>query len=387
MGADKLEAIKCQLSGSCKPLAPIADQQGDIPKALEYYHRSLKIQEEIKDKSGIAQSLNNIGFIYQNQGDIPKALEYYHRSLRIREEIKEKMGTASSLINIGAIYQNQGDIPKALEYFHRSLKIREEIKDKSGIAYSLNNIGAIYQNQGDIPKALDYYHRSLMIKEEIKDKQGIANSLINIASVMLQNGRVSSAQEFAIRSMQIANELGFPENIKRAAFVLKKIYKKQNNYKGALEMFELEILMRDSINNAETKKASVRKQFQYQYEKKAAADSVKNAEEQKVKNAQLTAQQAQLKQEKTQRFALYGGLLLVIAFSGVVFNRFKITQRQKTIIEEQKGLVDSAYEKLHEKNKEVMDSIHYAARIQRSLITSEKYIASHLDRLFNNRRR
>ncbi|MBK8367942.1 MAG: hypothetical protein IPL10_11115 [Bacteroidetes bacterium] len=98
-------------------------------------------------------------------------------------------------------------------------------------------------------------------------------------------------------------------------------------------MYELEIQMRDSISNQETRKAAVKKQLQYQYEKKAAADSVKNAEAEKVKNAQLMVQQTQLKQEKTQRFALYGGLILVIIFSGFVFNRFKITQKQKAIIE------------------------------------------------------
>jgi hypothetical protein len=81
---------------------------------------------------------------------------------------------------------------------------------------------------------------------------------------------------------------------------------------------------------------------------------------------------------------LYGGLLLVIGFSVFVFNRFKITQKQKKIIEEQKVMVDKAYESLHEKNKEVMDSIHYAHRIQRALITSEKYIEKQLNRLNKN---
>jgi len=72
--------------------------------------------------------------------------------------------------------------------------------------------------------------------------------------------------------------------------------------------------------------------------------------------------------------------VLIIAFSAFVFNRFRITQRQKVIIEKQKHEVDAAYEKLHEKNKEVMDSIYYARRIQRALITSEKYIARQLAR-------
>ena len=59
----------------------------------------------------------------------------------------------------------------------------------------------------------------------------------------------------------------------------------------------------------------------------------------------------------------------------------RVTQKQKKVIEEQKGLVDAAYEQLHEKNKEVMDSITYARRIQRALITPEAYIDKALNRL------
>ena len=55
-------------------------------------------------------------------------------------------------------------------------------------------------------------------------------------------------------------------------------------------MYELEIQMRDSLINYDNRKAGIKKQFQYEYEKQAAADSVKHAEEQKVKNAQLQAQ-------------------------------------------------------------------------------------------------
>jgi hypothetical protein len=87
--------------------------------------------------------------------------------------------------------------------------------------------------------------------------------------------------------------------------------------------------MRDSLNNLSTQKESVKKEFQYQYEKKAAADSIKNEHEQSIKNAQIDAQKAKLKQEQTLRYTLYGGLFLMILFAGFIFNRFKVTQKQK----------------------------------------------------------
>jgi flagellar biosynthesis regulator FlaF len=68
-----------------------------------------------------------------------------------------------------------------------------------------------------------------------------------------------------------------------------------------------------------------------------------------------------------------------------MYQRFKITQKQKQVIEEQKILVDKAYDSLQEKNKEVTDSILYARRIQQALITSEKYIENALNKLMRNK--
>jgi tetratricopeptide (TPR) repeat protein len=460
----------------------LANNHGDISKALTYYQKSLKIQEEIKDKGGIANSTNNIGYIHNSQGDIPKALDYYHKSLRIYEEMLAenknsneipniKKGIAYSLNNIGQIYLTQGDVAKtldaydralkireeindikgisqslnnigivyfnngnpscksskeicsqqgrlkALEYYLKSLKLREQINDKRGIAISLSNIGHAYADMGDPDckasmeeclragqnKGMEYFQRSLTILEEIQDKWGIANSLNDIGTILLEQQKVAEAMVYADRCLKTSKELGYPLNIKKASSLLKKIYKEQKKYKEALAMYELEMQMNDSISNEETKKASVKKQFQYQYEKKAAADSIKNVEEQKVKNAQLTAQQAQLKQEKTKRLALYGGLVLVLIFAGFMFNRYKITQQQRNTIALQKTKVDEAYIELNQQNeeiaqqrdeigkqkqaleahqKEIIDSITYAKRLQEAILPPKEFITEHFPENF-----
>jgi len=254
----------------------IHENQGDIPKGLEYHHKSLKIREEIGNKVGIAMSLHNIGYIYDVQGDIPLALEYYHKSLKIDEEIGNKSGIAQSSNNIGFIYDDQGDIPKALEYYHKSLKIYEEIGDKEGIAYSVNNIGLIYDNQGDIPKALEYYHKSLKIREEIGDKKGIAMSLNNIGGIELDKGELTNALNYGSHGLEIAREIGSPQLISANSLLLSKVAKKQGNFEDALEMYELHIQMRDSIKNEETQKATIRQQTKYEFEK---AQLIKEQEE------------------------------------------------------------------------------------------------------------
>ncbi len=144
-------------------LAEIADD-GEWEK----YNELLKVLTEAKLKltnpngteyklyqKHFAISLHNIGFIYKNQGDINKALEYYDKSMKIQEEIGDKEEIAITYHNIGAIYNKQGHISKALEYYGKSLKIKEEINDKDGIASSFNAIGIVYKNQGDTDKALE----------------------------------------------------------------------------------------------------------------------------------------------------------------------------------------------------------------------------------------
>jgi tetratricopeptide (TPR) repeat protein len=421
--------FKKYYSAALNNMGYLADIKGDIPKALEYYEKSLDIKEEINDKSGMAEALNNIGFIYDNQGDISKALKYYGKSLSIQEEIRDKEGMATSLNNIGLIYHSQGNIMKALEYHNKGYKIREEIQDKDGMANSLNNVGFIYHHQGELERALDYYKKSwktyeeinnrkgmatainnigniynerheakgalefygkaLKIREEIGDKKGIANSYNNLGGLYLQLGydkidqrkNFELALQYTVKGMKISQELGYPENIRYAAKLLVEIYKVTGNYKASLENYEIYIQMRDSINNEVTRKASIRSQLKYDFEKKATADSIRTVEERKVFAARM-------QQEKTQRFALYGGLALVLVFAGFMVNRFRVTNRQKQIIEikeketqKQNEIISHQKNLVEEKQKEVLDSIHYAKRIQNALLPQEKSIGRTLKKL------
>lgn len=380
------------LSSALNNIATVYENRGDIIKSLEYHHRSLKISEEVNDTAGIANSFNNMGVLYYYQNDLVRALEYFTKSLHIRERIGDKEGISYCLNNLGEIYISQAEqkpgknekislVKKALENYKKALKIREEINDKPGIAQSLNSIAGAYDGLGGdsaLHKALEYYMKAVVVHTEAKNKGGMANSTYNVAAIYFDMGKKDKAIEYATRSLNLAKEVGYPGDMRNAARLLTICYKASGDYKKAFENYELQIQMNDSIVNGETKKASIKSQLKYEYEKHAAADSVKNAEEQKVKDAQLAAQNAQIKQEKFQRYALLAGLLIVLVGLGFVVNRFRLTQRQKKIIELQKERVDRAYEELHEKNKEILDSIRYAQRIQKALLPNEKYIAKNL---------
>jgi serine phosphatase RsbU (regulator of sigma subunit)/tetratricopeptide (TPR) repeat protein len=376
-GADIMSALgnKRGVAATLNNIGYVFKSQGDILTALDYYHRSLKIYESVNDSSGIANSLNNLAIIYNRQGDIKTAIKYNLKCLEIQEKLGNKRGVEISMGNLASLYRHKNQYDLALEYLNKSLKIQEEIGDKSGIAYSYTNIGNIYEDQKKNDEALKYYTIGYEILKGLDDKPQLTSATINLGMIYLKLNDLNKAYDFAQKSVALAKEIGYVYELEDAANLMAKVYKKRGNYKEALEMHELYMKMKDSALNESTKKASLQKQFQYSYERKAAADSVKNMEAEKVKDAQINAQESKLKQQQTLKYALFGGIALMIIFSLYVLNRYKNTQQKNRIIEGQKAIVD-------EKQKEIIDSITYAKRIQLALLKEEEYVSKHLPEHF-----
>lgn len=115
--------------------------------------------------------------------------------------------------------------------------------------------------------------------------------------------------------------------------------------------------MRDSIGNKETQKEALRQSLKYEYEKEM-----------------LIREKEQEKREEKQRIILYAIiaiLILVVLFSVIIYNRLRVTRKQSAEISRQKSLVEK-------KNKEIIDSINYANRIQQALLKTEEYVSEHL---------
>ncbi|MCL4816222.1 MAG: tetratricopeptide repeat protein [Flavobacteriales bacterium] len=361
------------IAGSLNNLANVYDNLGDIVNALDFYHRSLKIREGINDINGIAECLNNIGYIYRHQGEYKLALDYYQKSLLIKEKVDDKKAIARTLNNIGIIYGNQGDSTNELFTYLKSLKIREEINDQLGIANSFVTLGSFFYAQKKYLIALDYYNKGLKLYKELEHKQGISHSLIGISRSYLKINNRTKSIYYASLALKTAKD--YPLNKRDATEILHYLYKSQGDYKKAYDMYSLYILMRDSISNYENNKTVFKKNLQYDYEKKVLADSISYIKEKQIKEVEIAKQKAEIKTKRNQQYALLGGLFLILLFSFFLFNRFKITRKQKNIIEQQKHLVD-------EKQKEILDSITYAQRLQQAILTTPEDIQKYLPNSF-----
>src|SRR5207249_451244 len=72
------------------------------------------------------------------------------------------------------------------------------------------------------------------------------------------------------------------------------------------------------------------------------------------------------------------GLGLVVVVALYIFRSLQLNKKKNRIISLQKEMVERQKHIVEEKQKEILDSIHYAKRIQTALLPSAKYIERNL---------
>jgi CHAT domain-containing protein len=218
-------------------------------EALESWEAALTLYRELENRAGEANTLGNIGIIYDNLGDYPQALNYYEQSLALQQELGNHLGEANSLLNIGLVNQNLGDYLQALDYYEQSLALQQELGNLAGEALALGNIGTIYQNLSDYSQALDYYDQSLTLARELGNRAGEANTLNNIGLVNHNLGDYPQALDYYEQSLSLAREFG---NRAGEASILNNIglvYQILRDYLQALDYYDQSLALQQELGN------------------------------------------------------------------------------------------------------------------------------------------
>jgi tetratricopeptide (TPR) repeat protein len=126
-----------------------------------------------------AEALGQTGKQHLHLGNYQLAHPYFEQSLKIRQEIGDKSGEGNSLNNISQIFQARGDYDTALTYLQQSLKIRQEIGDMAGLCATLFNMGHIHaQNE-----AMDQAVGAWVTVYRLAQPRGLAQALAALAKL------------------------------------------------------------------------------------------------------------------------------------------------------------------------------------------------------------
>jgi serine phosphatase RsbU (regulator of sigma subunit) len=188
-----------------------------------------------------------------------------------------------------------------------------------------------------------------------------------------------------------------------------------NERKMALQALDFEYTQKQAQAKSEEERqvllyeeALKRSRIEGDFKQKQTALKAEQLRKEAIAKAEQEKKEVLAKEEKAkQRLILLSvslGLFLVFVFALFMYNRYKLTQKQKSIIEKQKEEVDNQRlladsrrviaEKqkeiienqkhlVEEKQKEILDSINYAKRIQLTLLANEQFLKDNLNEYFS----
>jgi len=183
--------------------------KSDYASALEYYHSSLDLADELNDPELLAESNSEIAIVLKNQGKIDDALPYYQKALEYARMGTDTSWMASCLVNLGNAYKEKGYLIISQQYYLEALKILEPLGHDRRLAACYQNIGEIYSLQTDFSRATEYFKRALKLSSESGDKMREASCCINLGYIHAQSGEYRKAREYYERALAYYEESGY----------------------------------------------------------------------------------------------------------------------------------------------------------------------------------
>jgi len=383
-------------------------QTGKYNEAIEVFLESINFYRKVNKLKELPMVYNNIGLAYQQSGNYDKAIEYLFEAERQADKYKKKDKSSINL-NLAQLFLEEKDTANYILYINKAIVSSIYYNDLSNLGYAYLNAGTIHSKKNKA-LALYYYNKSLSIRRKINDQNGIANSLYNMANLVTgdsalklyeqalalytktenkegqiftemalgtlykRKNDINKAERIYLESFKKFNEMKAINGIRSAADNLYHFYKENNEPTKALQYFELKTRLKDSINDFDLRKKTLQKNISNIFEQK----------ENKLKEGHYYKEQMNLKEQQTQRIISYsiGGFLVVLLlFSFILYRNLQDKKKTNAIISEQKKEVEKQKETIELKQKEIVDSINYAQRIQDAHMPSEKKIENIFKRL------
>ena len=345
-------------------LGNLEESEGNYNAALKCFLNYLNFSEKIKSPKDIAIAYNNMAIIFADMGEFKKELAYNFKALKLREQMNDPAQLSASYNNIGVAYQNVDNYELAILYFTKALQLRKTINDAVGIAGCYHNLAICYKHKNDISLAEQYYFKALHMQDSLGIKSETILTRINLAKLYLETGNYNKAVTFLEDSRQLATELKLPSLEADAHQSLVDAYELLKNPSRAFFNYRKYIELRDSLNNIEQSKEFTRIEMQNQFDKELAERQSNQAK----KDAILKQEQ---KQQRIITIAISLLLLIISIFLVFVYRNYKQKKQANIIITNQKKEVEGQKHLIEEKQKEIIDSINYAKRLQNAILASE----------------
>jgi serine phosphatase RsbU (regulator of sigma subunit)/lipopolysaccharide biosynthesis regulator YciM len=354
---------------------------GKYKEAVDACSQVLKIPSDSISSFDAVNIFNMLGSVSLRLNKQDEAIEYFRSGIKKADEVLERRKNERIIgllarfhSNIGVVYAGRGDFKTAVGYFEKTSEYFRLAGDSTTYAISLSNVGAAYFYLGEYEKALKNYSIARAISVRFNDRENITRVIENIASVYIQQGKFAQAQECLDEGLQIAKEMKNRELERLMYKSFYDLYVAKKDPSSALSYY----LKYDATNDSLLNESNL----QQMNELNKKFESEKKEKEIELLNKENEVSALELDQQKSQRNILIIIVALVLVSLGFLAFSFIQKSRNNKLLEEKNKLITLKNHTIEEKNKEIIDSITYAKRIQSALLASDNLLREQLKDYF-----
>jgi tetratricopeptide (TPR) repeat protein len=352
--------------------------KSDFASGLDYDFKALAIWEKLKKEAPeekktfyeikMARTYAGMGSIYSDQKMYEKALIYFSKAIAVEEKYGRKKSLAVHYGYMGNMYSGQENYPEALKYYKKALEYSEETGNKNVSSYWYYDSGDAYRfqaereafspaNKDSLRKsALHYYLKAKGTAEALGNKRLLGSVSGSLGQLYVAMGKPEEGEALLKQSIALSEEMSEFDALQLAEKSLSDLYSESGRVAEAFEHYKRYVNAKDSIDTENNARNQILVETKHEQDKKDL----------ETKN--------EMQKQKIVRNSFVAGFAFVLLMAMLIFRSYRQKQKANIAISAQKQIIEG-------KNKDITDSIMYAERIQRSLLTPEKYIERSMKRL------
>ncbi len=343
--------------------ADVERNLGDFFQAQQTVQMGLGYLEKGKDSLGHYKLYNTLGIACNDAQEFDNALKAYRNALQYASNFKQR---AALLNNMAVNFKEQQNYVEAIKIYKELLAVPELNEYPETKARITDNLGYALFKNGDTMGG-ELMEKALAQRLQLEDINGLFASNIHLADFNMDKDK-SKALNHADKAMQIALKTKSPDwQLEALQYIIRL---KQDPTEEANRYF----LLNDSLNRAREKLRNEYISTKFLTEEKDKENLT--LKQQKAEQTLLT------EKEKTQKWAIGGGLVVSLAGLAFFFIAYSKNKKQKEEIEKQKVLVEDLQRELHHRLKNNLSFIDFFITLAKGKFPDASY-REKLDELQN----
>jgi tetratricopeptide (TPR) repeat protein len=174
----------------------------EFEEAHKCFEDSLKIYQDMKDETGICDTMYNLGVAQINLEQWDEAVATLQSAKKMFEKSSNDGGAADALYGLALATLGQGGFDTAMDHFKKAQRAYKTLENEQGVASVIMDMGAAYVDKEDWTTAETTIKKALKVYREIEDKSGIADACSLLGDIAETSGNQKKAAELFVEAAQ-----------------------------------------------------------------------------------------------------------------------------------------------------------------------------------------